>query len=205
MAFGFKSNRLAEIDSFQNYVNQYKRGFDSYFTANFFGQIIPWQSYLKSPSSNKNAISFSINKMKFQNNAFIKNQKLYFKRILNNSFVKNVEKNNERVKNIQNQRNQFFLNFHNNKRQLFNCRTDYSLDINFSESINKDSIYLDLKYYSKKNKEVNLLIPDILQNHFTFNKYHFDLGNHIDANIEINRIISIFIGNNKFIKYGAYE
>jgi hypothetical protein len=75
----------------------------------------------------------------------------------------------------------------------------------FSESPNKDSIYLDLKYYSKKGKEVNTLIPDLLKTHYSFNKNNFDLGNHIDANLEINRIISIFIGNNKFIRYGAYE
>ncbi|MFC5282408.1 hypothetical protein [Pedobacter alpinus] len=202
--FGMKSNHLNEIDSFYIFKSNYKRGFNTYFNVNFISNLLPWQFYIKTPCPQNNAISFSLNNLTFQKNKFSKEQKEYFSRIINNSFVKYVEKNNMRVKPLQKFRNQFFLNFYNNKKRLINVKTDYSVDLNFNESLNKDSIYVDFKYYSKKNKEMNILIPEILKTRYVFNKNHFDLGNHVDVNLTINYIISVFIGNHSFIRYGEF-
>lgn len=204
VAFGMGSVNASDIDSFAFVKKNYYIGFNTYFNNSFFTNLIPWEFYLKSPKSQKNAISFSFDNLTFQKNKFSKEQKEYFSRIINNSFVKYTDKNNRTVKTLQKFRNQFFLNFYNNKKRLFNVKTDYSVALVFSEAINKDSIYLDIKYFSKKNKEMNLLIPDILKTHYVFNKKYFDLGNHIDVNLAINYIIKSFIGNHNFIRYGEF-
>jgi hypothetical protein len=201
LIFGFNTD-LEEAKNFNKNTTDFKKGFNGFITKNFFEQIIPWHNYLKTNSPKDNVLSFSLDNISFEKDLLLNNQKLYLKRIVNNSFVKNVDRNNNRVKNLQKLRNEFFLSYYNNTRKLFNKKTDYSVNIKVSESLKKDSIYLDLNYYSKKNKEVNILIPDLLKTHYSFSKHHFDLGNHIDANIEINSLISIFIGNNKFIRYG---
>nr|MBC7611728.1 hypothetical protein [Pseudopedobacter sp.] len=211
VVFGVTSGSISIIDSFYNHKIELRKGFNGYFNTNLASNITPWRFWLKPQNMNQdnmngdNSISFSVNNIKFVNKKFTKDQRLYFKRIINNSFCKYVEKNNQRVKNKQKERNQLFIKFYNNTKKLVNKKTDYSVDFIFSESIKKDSIYLDLKYYSKKNKEVNNLIPDLLETHYSFNKSHFDLGNHVDINLEIRRIIAVFVGNNQFIRYGKFE
>lgn len=205
VTFGLSSDQFDKIDSFNVYKSGFKRGYDRYFNTSWLSQIIPWRSYLKPQNVNNKFISFSINSIKFLNTSFTKSQREYFKRILNNSFVKAEQKNNGRIKKDIKDRNQFYINFYNNKRKLFNIKTDYSVDFKFSESAMKDSIYLDVNYYSKRNKEINLLIPDLLGTHYSFDKHSFDLGNHIDMNLKLSEIIEIFLGNNIFIRYGAFE
>lgn len=205
LVFGFNSNQFNRIDSFNVYKSEFKWGFNTYFNLSWLSQITPWRYNLKCQNVKDNYISFSINNIEFSHTNFTRSQKKYFKRILNNCFVKVAKKNNMGINKDSKDRNDYFINFYNNKHKLFNTKTDYTIDFKFSESERKDSIVLDINCYSKRNKEINLLIPDILETHYTFDKHAFELGNHFDVNLKLNEIISIFLGNNKFIRYGAFE
>jgi hypothetical protein len=203
LLFGFTLDET-EIYNLENNIQELNEKFKNYFFKNTLGQIVPWQILLKKYNVKNNYISFSINKIKY-NNTLRSEEKLYIRRVLNNSFVKIMDRNNERVKSRQKERNQFNINFYNNSKRILNKRTDYSIDLNLTESNNKDSIYMDFRFYSQKKKEVNILIPSILDTRYSFSKQQFAAGNHFDINLKLYSIISIFTGNNKFIRYGEFE
>jgi hypothetical protein len=119
LIFGFNTS-IENAKNFNSNTNDFKKGFNSYITKNFFGQMVPWQSYLKTNSPKTNVLGFSLNDVAFQKDLFSYDRKLYFRRIINNSFIKHVDENNERVKNLQKMRNEFFFSYYNNTRRLFN-------------------------------------------------------------------------------------
>jgi hypothetical protein len=199
--------QFPEMDNshFSNTNNkQLKKSFDVFFNTNY-ASLVPWNNFIRNKNiKNKDAISFSTDAIKFQNFAFSKGEKVYLKKVINNSFVKSIQKSNKTVyeNSKRKDRNYFFVNFQNNSRKIFNIKTDYTLDAKFRVSNLRDSIYLELKFYSKRDKDVNLLIPNILKTQYSFKKSEFSEDNHFLINVKLNQIISIFLENNKFIRYG---
>ncbi len=205
--FGFSTRKLELLDTSPIDKREMKRKFNKYFfSAGFAGLLIPWEKYEKGNSVKENFISFSTNKIEFKKGYFNKQQKEYLKRVVNNGFVEYASSNNISIHNNDSKdRNNFYVNYYNNKRKILNRKSDYVMDFYFGLSERKDSILIDLKCYSQKNKDVNLLIPSRLNTHYAFKRSDFELGNHIDLNLAIRSIINLYIANNKFINYEKDE
>lgn len=198
IVFGFSSLKY-EANRFDNVINKYKSGFDTYFNLNFFGNIIPWNISEKSTHLNQKKITFSVNRIKFQDKFFKNDDRLYFNRIINNSFVKMQEHVMRLFSKRKLDQNEYYLDFYNCSKKLIKKRTDYTMDFKFS--CTADSLVIDVKYYSSKKKELNLLIPDILKTRIGFDKHKYQMGNHFDINLTLSRLIIEYIDNNRFITY----
>jgi hypothetical protein len=181
---------------------EYKKGFDTYFTN--YGILIPWRSNLKMNDiePRENEYSFSIDRVKFKRNTFSKDSKLYFKRIMNNGFVNEANRVNKRVLLSNSKENNiFFTRYFSNYRRLFKVKTDYSINFDFVSIPETDTINLNIKYFSKKGKQLNLFKPTLLETNYKIDKNIFEAGNHLDMNIFISSTISKFILNNTFIRF----